>query len=249
MMLNHHLRDWEDLAEQDPLWAILSVDEKARGGWDMQEFFDTGGPEMHRIMAHARRLGHPIDTHRALDFGCGVGRVTRAMSHHFDVVVGVDISPTMLESARRLNEAYPTCEFEFNDRPDLESFGDREFDFIYSSIVLQHVPGRETIEAYIREFVRVLRPGGLIVFQLPSAIPARYRLQPRRRAYSVLRSLGVSPSILRARLRLHPIRMNSIPEPRVVEVLDAEHADLLEVERSVSEEFGIRSCTYWVTRA
>ena len=54
-------------------------------------------------------------------------------------------------------------------------------------IVLQHVPDREAIESYVREFCRVLRPGGLAVFPLPSHIPAIFRLQWRRRLYLGLR--------------------------------------------------------------
>ncbi len=221
----------------------------ARGGWDVLEFFDTGDAEMDRVMARAQAFGHPTASRLALDFGCGVGRVTRPMSRYFDVAVGVDISTRMIESARLLNEAYPTCRFETTGGHDLAQFADGEFDLVYSSIVLQHVPGRSAIEGYVREFVRILRPGGLLAFQLPSAIPLRYRLQPRRRAYSVLRTLGTPPSFLRGRLGLHPIRMSGIPESRIRQILGSEQVRILEVDHAIIDGFGIDSCTYWVTRA
>jgi SAM-dependent methyltransferase len=249
MTLDRQQRDWEELAEHDPLWAILSVDEKARGGWDVEEFFDTGGAEMDRVMDRSRQLGYPTANERALDFGCGVGRVTRAMASHFAAVVGVDISPTMVESARNLNETCSTCRFEVNDRADLRRFADGEFDLVYSNIVLQHIPRIDIIEGYIREFVRVLRHEGLLVFQLPTAIPIRYRLQPRRRAYSALRAIGAPPVFLRGRLGLHPIRMNCIAEVRVLEILDSERAYVLGIDRSTIAGFGIPSNTYWVTLA
>ena len=101
----------------------------------------------------------------------------------------------------------------------------------------------------MREFVRIVRPGGLLAFQLPSTIPLRYRLQPRRRAYSVLRTLGTPPSFLRGRLGLHPIRMSGIPESRVRQILGSEQVRILEVDHAIIDGFGIDSCTYWVTRA
>ena len=96
MKLDRLRQDWEELAEQDPLWAILSDDAMARGGWDVLEFFDTGDAEMDRVMARAQAFGHPTASRLALDFGCGVGRVTRPMSRYFDVAVGVDISTRII---------------------------------------------------------------------------------------------------------------------------------------------------------
>jgi hypothetical protein len=42
---------------------------------------------------------------------------------------------------------------------------------VFSSIVLQHVPDRPAIERYVAEFCRVVRPGGLVMFQLPGHLP------------------------------------------------------------------------------
>ena len=53
------------------------------------------------------------------------------------------------------------------------------------------MPAARAKERYVGELVRVLRPGGLLALQLPSAIPARHRIQPRPRAYALLRRAGV----------------------------------------------------------
>jgi ubiquinone/menaquinone biosynthesis C-methylase UbiE len=83
-------------------------------------------------------------------------------------VTGVDISPTMIERARLLPQRFKgRSEFLVNGRPDLRLFPDDRFDLVFSKIVLQHNEPRVTL-AYLREFVRVTRPGGMIVFQLPS---------------------------------------------------------------------------------
>jgi len=106
---------------------------------------------------------------------------------------------------------------------------------------------QETIERYIAEFCRVIRPGGLVMFQLPSHIPAIYRTQWRRRLYAVLRRLGVGAPFLYRRLRLIPIAMSYIPEPEILQQIESVGARVLEVD-SVVGEAGVRSSTYYVTR-
>lgn len=132
------------------------------GGWDEAEFFATGEREIAHVLGRLDELGIERPTGRALDFGCGVGRLTLALADRFDHVDGVDISPEMIALA----EGHPGCEFHVNDEPDLALFADDTFDFVYSFIALQHM-ARELAEGYVREFVRVLKPGGVAVFQVP----------------------------------------------------------------------------------
>ena len=89
------------------------------------------------------------------------------MASRFEQVVGVDIAPAMLDLARRDNPVAARCEFLLNPRSDLALFGDGEFDLVYSSVVLQHLPPR-LIRGYLAEFARVLRPGGSLIVQLPT---------------------------------------------------------------------------------
>ena len=81
----------------------------------------------------------------------------------------MDIASDMLRLAYEFNRHGPRCSYRLNTTNDLQLFSDDYFDFIYSNIVLQHMKP-EYAANYIREFVRVLAPGGLIVFQLPSEI-------------------------------------------------------------------------------
>ena len=243
-----HQRDWNELAEMDPLWAILSDPEKRHGKWDVTEFLESGKHQIEDALEHGRQLGFPLSFERALDFGCGVGRLTRALADRFLTCMGVDVSPVMIEQARRLNADKPACSFVVNTTDDLAFASDRSFDLIYCDIVLQHLPSHSTIEGYIREFVRVLRPGGLLVFQLPSHIPLRHRLQLRRRLYAVFRFLRVPSRFLYERLGLYPIRMSSLPESDVVQRLEGEGATVLEVERTIIGNSMIRDRRYWITR-
>ena len=126
----------------------------------------------------------------------GVASVGSAapLAERFRECVGLDISEGMVKLARELNEDRPNCRFVVNAAPDLGQLETGSFDFVYSSLVLQHMPSVEMVEAYVGEFLRVLRPGGLAVFQSLSHIPFALRLQPRRRVYAVLRRRSASPS-------------------------------------------------------
>ncbi|MGH9276969.1 MAG: methyltransferase domain-containing protein [Acidimicrobiales bacterium] len=158
---------WTELGDLDPLWAILSDPAKEGGRWDVAEFFRSGGVDLDRMLADLGRLGIDVTFGTALDFGCGVGRVTQAMARCFEESHGVDVAETMIEQADRFNQAPGTCRYHHNARPDLSLFDDGTFDFIYSMIVLQHMtPG--LAKGYVREFFRVVKPDGVVVFQVPA---------------------------------------------------------------------------------
>ena len=246
--LRRHQRDWEDLGELDPYWAILAYPERRFGRWDLDEFFRTGAEEIARLEAEMQRLGRPARRERALDFGCGVGRLTRALATHFQRSFGVDVSAHMVATARTLNSAFPNCEFVVSGHPDLRMFPDDHFDLIYSVLVLQHLPTRAAMVAYLADFARVLAPGGLLVCQIPSHIPLRRRLQPRRRLYAILRSLGFGPRVLYNRLGLFPMRMTALAEQDVRDRLTAAGARVLEARRDLMASTAIESRTYFVTK-
>ncbi len=243
--LEGHRRDWEALAEVDPLWAILTTRERRGNRWDPEAFFRTGEQEAATVIARMRALGRPRRRDALLDFGCGVGRLTRAFAPHFASCVGVDIAGPMIAKARALNADVINCRFELNPAPDLALFGDGAFDMVFSTLVLQHLPDRAGIGRYIAEFVRVLRPGGLVAFQLPCHIARRHRLRPRRHAYRLLRGLGLPDRFLHHRLNLTPMRETFVPVEQVCGWLAACAAEVLAVDRRPTP--GLESATYWVT--
>lgn len=228
--LEQHRRDWEELARLDPMWAVVSDPARRFGRWDADEFFATGEREAGVLLARGRELGVPAQERDALEFGCGVGRVTRALAARYERAVGIDISTEMLDRARALNAGVDGLEFVHNDAPDLAVLGDRRFDLVYSRHVLQHLPGADIARAYLQEMVRLVRPGGLVMVHLPLAIPLRHRLLVTRRAYEALRRLGVSADTLYRRLRLHPVSMLAVPEARVREWIEQAGGRVLAVD-------------------
>jgi SAM-dependent methyltransferase len=242
--VQHLSREWDELARGDPLWEVLSDPERSDGRWQLDDFFASGAAEVDRVLERARELGRPEQLGRALDFGCGVGRLTRALAGHFSECVGVDVSEQMVEHARELNADRPNCEFVVNVAPDLRRFADETFDLVYTSKVLQHMPSRELACAYVAEFLRLLRPGGIAVFQLWTHIPWRNRIQARRRLYHALRRLRVPDARLN-RLGLSPRgRGIAVDEDRIRRLVEDEGYRVVHTEPD--EEWGLRY--YAVTR-
>ncbi|HKW62815.1 MAG TPA: class I SAM-dependent methyltransferase [Candidatus Acidoferrum sp.] len=233
------------MAALDPLWAILSDPGKRFNRWDYEDFFSTGTEEVDKLVAEATRFGRPAQWNRALDFGCGVGRLTRALQAYFRECHGVDISREMVRKAREIT---PECFFHVNTQANLKLFEDSYFDFIYSVIVLQHQPNRTVALGYVAEFLRILGKEGLLVFQLPSHIPLRNRIQGRRRLYSLLRRMGWNSNFLYRSLKLTPIRMVHVPEKDVISVIRSCGGKVLDVRPDERAGPFAQSRTYYVTR-
>ena len=203
-------RDWTKLGLDDPLWAVC-VDPDRRGGrWDVAQFMASGQAEIAAALKRLDQLGIGPARSAALDFGCGVGRLTAALSDYFDSVTGVDISLSMLDRARSLLAELPACRVVHNARPDLRLFPDASFDLVYSSLVLQHMP-RALACAYLAEFVRVTRPGGAVVILVPDAHKptpggAVYALAPPRFTGLIQQRIFRYPA---------PMRMTTLPARRV----------------------------------
>jgi SAM-dependent methyltransferase len=243
-VLTRHKQEWEELAKVDPLWAILTSSDRLGGGWELAEFFETGEAEISEMMKAADDLGEPVRRERALDFGCGVGRLSRPLAERFRECVAIDISEGMVKLARELNEDRPNCRFLVNATPDLGQLESESFDLVYSSLVLQHMPSVEMVEAYVSEFLRILRPGGLAVFQALSHIPLALRLQPRRRAYAVLRRLGLSEELLMVKMKLTPARGLAVPESEMRAIIER-HGGTVEL----AEAYGERAAVEHVSSA
>jgi ubiquinone/menaquinone biosynthesis C-methylase UbiE len=139
-------------------------------------------------MSYLSRVHPGAARGRALDFGCGVGRLTQALGDHYEEVEGIDIAPSMVSLAARHNRHGERCRYRVNAASDLTVFASGTFDLVYSNIVLQHMEPRFS-KPYIAEFVRLLRPGGVTIFQLPS----RRTAEPRSG-----RSAGIRKRLSRA---------------------------------------------------
>jgi SAM-dependent methyltransferase len=169
MWLEQAKLDWERLGEADPMWAILSDPDLTGNRWDRETFFNTGLEEVGHNLRYVTSLGLDIPRDRCLDFGCGVGRLTQALCDYFDRCDGVDIAASMVEGARNFNRHGIRCHYHVNTTGDLRLFEEAQFTFVLSIITLQYIEPVYS-KRYLAECMRVLKPGGLAVFQLPTAV-------------------------------------------------------------------------------
>jgi ubiquinone/menaquinone biosynthesis C-methylase UbiE len=131
------------------------------------------------------RLGADPRGGTCVEVGCGPGRMTAALARRFDRVVGLDVSPAMLERARAAVDA-PNVEFRAVSGTRLDGVEDGSADALVCYLVLQHLPSRAAVLAYLREFARVLAPAGVAFAQLPVLDPG---LRPR--AWRATRTVAV----------------------------------------------------------
>ena len=167
-------RNWEGYGKVDPLYAILTVPDMAGNRWRPEQFFETGRCQIEQLLQRCRQLAISPPRGKSLDFGCGVGRLSQPLAAHFDEVHGVDIAASMIANAQRYNMHPEKCFYHVNEGANLESFASGEFAFICSLITLQHMRP-EYSRQYLAEFARILRPGGVLVFQLPDCPTRWYR--------------------------------------------------------------------------
>ena len=167
MNLKSLRKNWEEFGETDPMWSIITNPDKKGNKWKTDDFFATGVSEITTVMKYIKPFEQANFRARALDFGCGMGRLTQALSNHFAEVHGIDIAASMITLAKEHNKHGEKCQYTLNTKNDLTVFPDDHFDFIYSNITLQHMEPR-FMKNYLSEFARILKPNGLLVFQLPS---------------------------------------------------------------------------------
>jgi ubiquinone/menaquinone biosynthesis C-methylase UbiE len=98
-----------------------------------------------------------------IDAGCGTGYLSRKFAERGASVVGIDVSPKMIEIARK---RVPGIEFSVDSCSELGTVANSSVDLVVANYVLMDTPD---LEGTMRSFYRVLRPGGhaVLVFSHP----------------------------------------------------------------------------------
>ena len=155
-------RDWDDRARRDAFHYIASW----KRDWDINSFLASGESDYLTLVSPMlERCGVSANGEVMVELGCGAGRMTPSFGRRYKRVVALDLSAEMLERARQIHAEQQNILWLRVGGADLACLASGWADFMFSYLVLQHVPTEELVFGYIREFLRVLRPGGAFLFQ------------------------------------------------------------------------------------
>jgi SAM-dependent methyltransferase len=151
--------EWNERAKEDANYYVAF----GRREQDDEEFFASGADVVRALEMELKRLSSPK---RALEIGCGPGRLLRPMSRHFEEIHGIDVADEMIRRAERNLAGVAHAHVHHAAGSDLARFANDYFDFVYSYAVFQHIPSGDVVFGYLREVARVLKPGGVAHLQL-----------------------------------------------------------------------------------
>ena len=155
---------WEEWGRRDPYFGVITDQKFRRSEMDdrsKKEFFESGESHVQGVLATIRRHIDPAFAPRTVaDFGCGVGRLLIPFSKIADEVVGLDVSTSMLEEARRNCDEQGLRNVRLCASDDSLLSLRESFDLIHSCIVFQHIP-LERGRAIFSKLLLHLRPGGV----------------------------------------------------------------------------------------
>jgi SAM-dependent methyltransferase len=165
-------KDWDRRAQDNARGYIASDD------FETEEKFIASGIRDGSTILEFSGLVSGARHERALEIGCGIGRLLQFMAGSFDEVWGADVSPEMLRQARsRMDSAGLGGRvhlLQVSGEGDIPTDG--PFDLIYSLAVFQHIRRRDTWK-YISQCRRLLRPNGVAVLHFVEPYGLRRHLQ------------------------------------------------------------------------
>jgi SAM-dependent methyltransferase len=162
-------QDWDERARKNAFHYIASW----RHEWDCESFLSSGEQDFARLVAPVlSRCGLPAAGDAMLELGCGVGRMTHSFARRFDRVYAFDLSAEMLRRARTIQQDRSNILWLLSNGTDLSCVASGSLNFVFSYLVLQHLPEESRTFQYVRELIRVLRPGGAFLFQFNGGFDA-----------------------------------------------------------------------------
>lgn len=201
--------DWQHIAQDRPYFGVLSeaaYRDRQLSDADMTAFWDSGQRYVNMVLDQCTRFfGPDWPSGSALDFGCGVGRLSLPLSRRFTQVTGLDVAPAMLSEAQRLAELAGAENLHWllaDDR--LSAIAGAQFDFMLSFIVFQHIPEARG-QAIFQRLLQHLAPGGMGVFHFKYA-----QVIPRHPLFTFL-----SHRVPGGRLLLNALRGKPLREPHM----------------------------------
>lgn len=193
--------DWNARAREDANYYVAF----GRRDQGDEEFLATAKDVVRDLEGELKRLPAEVSpaARRALEIGCGPGRLMRPMSRHFGEIHGIDVSDEMIAQAQAKLADIPWAHAHTASGSDLVQFPSDHFDFVWSYAVFQHIPSADVVFSYLRETVRVLRPGGFARLQING-------LPKTAKTYTTWEGVRIGAEEIHAFTRQHGMRLLSL---------------------------------------
>lgn len=162
-------RDWEAWGKDDPYFGVLSDADYRMQALSPERkvaFFRSGEQHVDALFEVIRRtFGAGFSPARALDFGCGVGRLLIPLARRSGHATGVDISPSMLQKAADNCRDQGVGNVDLVGSDDCLSQAAGPYDLVHSHIVLAHIDQRRG-QAILQALADKVGPGGVFAVQV-----------------------------------------------------------------------------------
>lgn len=230
--LFRHIQDvWSMLGDVEPHFSVFSHPQFKPEQFAQHEktFYDSGATELSAAIERLQTLGIvPNAEGEAVEFGCGVGRVTRHLADRFSKVTGFDVSAGHLALARDYIDREGKDNVKLSRIETAQGFQVPKHDFFYSKIVFQHNPP-PVAKYFLDKALKNLRVGGIATFQvitgmanykfdcgeylsqIPSLNNQELHALPQHHVFELFRRHGITP--------LEVVRDGSAPGFHVVSTL------------------------------
>jgi ubiquinone/menaquinone biosynthesis C-methylase UbiE len=226
--------EWATWGETNPYFGVLSAQKFSDPHPNdelLQQFFASGERDIDRTF---RIIGASVKPDfqpaRVLDYGCGVGRLVVPLTKRASEVVGVDVSPGMLEQARVNCRKFGAAPVSLLHVDEMHSLEPTSFDFVHCFIVLQHIPPKRG-ELILKKLISLLATGGVAAIHVTygdsNPILRRGMRALRDRVYLVHCLLNL---IQRRPVFQPQMQMNSYSMNRIFSILNEELTSNLHID-------------------
>lgn len=209
---------WKRWGEIDPYYGVKSHPQFRNAELDdnKADFFQSGQNDISDRIAKAEHHFGTLARGRALDFGCGVGRLILPLAEQFGEVTGIDVSPAMIAEANSNAAARGLANATFVLSDDTLSKVAGHFDFVHTVMVLQHIPVHRGLR-FIERLLSLVSVDGVAALHMTLDRSDGPVQRARYWAQRTVPGVNRVANIVRGRGASEPLmEMNEYPLPKIL---------------------------------